>query len=133
MARGNYRDYLQGSEVKIKKYFYVLKPILACAWIERNNEIPPLDFNVLVQELLPQDSELRDTVQNLLFRKMSGEELSMGPRLDVLNVYLEQQIAHYENIAPDFDHGRGIGDDTLDELFRAALIEVWGETEKWNW
>lgn len=133
MARGNYRDYLQGSEVKIKKYFYVLRPLLACAWIERYNEVPPLDFKVLVQELIPQNSELRETVQNLLSRKMASDELNLELRLDVINAYLEQQIAHYENTAPHFEQGRGVVDDNLDDLFRAALIEVWGETGKWNW
>jgi predicted nucleotidyltransferase len=35
MARGNYREYLKGDVVWIKKYFYVLRPILAMKWIER--------------------------------------------------------------------------------------------------
>lgn len=30
MAGGNYREYLKGDMVKAKKYFYVLRPILAC-------------------------------------------------------------------------------------------------------
>ena len=33
MARGNYREYLKGDVVKIKKYFYVLRPIMACMWV----------------------------------------------------------------------------------------------------
>ena len=33
MAGGNYREYLKGDMVKAKKYFYVLRPILACRWI----------------------------------------------------------------------------------------------------
>ncbi len=37
MAKGNYREFLLGEQVKIKKYFYVLRPILATIWIERFN------------------------------------------------------------------------------------------------
>ena len=33
-ARKNFIEYLQGENVKYKKYFYVLRPILACKWIE---------------------------------------------------------------------------------------------------
>lgn len=40
MARNNYREYLQGDQVKIKKYFYVLRPVLACKWIEQHNTMP---------------------------------------------------------------------------------------------
>lgn len=133
MARGNYRDYLQGSEVKIKKYFYVLRPLLACAWIEKYNEVPPLDFNILVQDLIPHGSELQETVQNLLSRKMSGEELNLELRLDVINTYLEERIAHYDTVASAFEQSVGVMDEALDVLFRSALIEVWGETGQWSW
>ncbi|WP_339289358.1 nucleotidyltransferase domain-containing protein [Paenibacillus sp. FSL E2-0201] len=133
MARGNYRDYLQRSEVKIKKYFYVLRPLLACAWIEKYNEVPPLDFNILVQDLIPHGSELQETVQNLLSRKMSGEELNLELRLDVINTYLEERIAHYEAVASAFEQSVGVMDEALDVLFRSALIEVWGETGQWSW
>lgn len=34
MARKNFRGYLQGDEVRLKKYFYVLRPLLAVRWVE---------------------------------------------------------------------------------------------------
>ncbi|MEK8211515.1 nucleotidyltransferase domain-containing protein [Paenibacillus sp. FSL L8-0463] len=132
MARGNYRTYLQGSEVKIKKYFYVLRPLLACAWIEKYQEVPPLDFNVLALDLIPEGTELREAVLELLHRKMSGEELDLEPRLEVINVYLERQIAHFELAASQFRSMGGVADAALDELFRAALLEVWGEDSRWT-
>ncbi|QSF47604.1 nucleotidyltransferase domain-containing protein [Paenibacillus tianjinensis] len=132
MARGNYRTYLQGSEVKIKKYFYVLRPLLACAWIEKYNEVPPLEFSVLVEELIPAGTLLRETVNNLLIRKMSGDELNLEPRLEVINTYLEQQIAYFEEAASRFGPGDGVSYEVLDELFRAALAEVWGEDSLWT-
>ena len=33
MAEGNYREYLKRDMVRAKKYFYVLRPVLACRWI----------------------------------------------------------------------------------------------------
>ena len=33
MASNNYQAYLQGEEVRIKKYFYVIRPLLAAKWI----------------------------------------------------------------------------------------------------
>ena len=35
MAERNYREYLRGDTVKVKKYFYVLRPILACESVPR--------------------------------------------------------------------------------------------------
>ncbi|WP_019913352.1 nucleotidyltransferase domain-containing protein [Paenibacillus sp. HW567] len=132
MARGNYRTYLQGSEVKIKKYFYVLRPLLACAWIEKYQEVPPLEFTTLVSDLIPEGTELRETVERLLVRKMSGDELNLEPRLEIINSYLEQRISHFETVAAQFNQGSGSPDEALDELFRSALIEVWGGDRRWN-
>ncbi len=42
MAEGNYRDYLRGEMVRAKKYFYVLRPILACKWILEKGTPPPI-------------------------------------------------------------------------------------------
>lgn len=42
MAEGNYRDYLRGEMVRAKKYFYVLRPILACKWILEKGTPPPM-------------------------------------------------------------------------------------------
>ena len=39
MANGNYEAYFKENIVRIKKYFYVLRPILACCWIEKNMEM----------------------------------------------------------------------------------------------
>ena len=41
MAEGNYREYLQRDPVRVKKYFYVLRPVLACRWIEMHGTTPP--------------------------------------------------------------------------------------------
>lgn len=47
MAEGNYRDYLRGEMVRAKKYFYVLRPILACKWILEKGTPPPMLFTDL--------------------------------------------------------------------------------------
>ncbi|MDI4648741.1 nucleotidyltransferase domain-containing protein [Cohnella hashimotonis] len=126
MARGNYRTYLQGDRVKIKKYFYVLRPVLACEWIERYGDMPPMAFDVLADRLLPRDGELWRTVQQLLARKKAGEELDYEPRLAVVNDYLEERLAHLERIAASQSSRGERLDDRLDALFRSALREVWG-------
>jgi predicted nucleotidyltransferase len=125
MARGNYRMYLQGDEVRIKKYFYVLRPVLACDWILRYNEIPPIEFEALVDRLIPVDGELWREVQRLLARKKSGEELDYEPRLNPINDYLEERLSELEKIIAT-QHSTDIRlDERLDDLFRASLQEVW--------
>lgn len=125
MARGNYRDYLQGEQVKIKKYFYVLRPLLACDWIERHNSMPPMEFETLLHELIPSDTELYRVIGHLLERKKAGEELDIEPHFSVVNDFIRQQIAYFEQTAPLLRQTEGGRDQQLDDLFRAVVKEVW--------
>jgi uncharacterized protein len=125
MAKGNYREYLQGDLVKIKKYFYVLRPILACEWIEKHNTMPPVQFDQLVDEIVPTGSELKAVIDGLLARKRKGDELDYEPRINPINEFLEERIAHYERTASNMQHADGGQDQRLDELFRSVLKEVW--------
>ena len=47
MAEGNYREYLKTEMVRAKKYFYVLRPVLACRWILERGIPPPMLFREL--------------------------------------------------------------------------------------
>jgi predicted nucleotidyltransferase len=123
MARGNYREYLQGERVRIKKYFYVLRPVLACEWIERYGEMPPMEFDTLVERLIPREGSLGETVAELLTRKKAGEELDMEPRLAPINDYLEKRLRELENSALEMKAVDAKLGDKLDDLFRSALIE----------
>ncbi|MFD0959927.1 nucleotidyltransferase domain-containing protein [Paenibacillus chungangensis] len=121
MAKGNYRDYLQGERVRVKKYFYVLRPILACEWIRRFDAMPPMAFMELVEQLLPADGELRGTVERLLARKMAGEELDMEPKLHVINNYVEKILEELTIEAGKCDKGGADLDEELDMLFRTSI------------
>ncbi|MFD3269850.1 DNA polymerase beta superfamily protein [Paenibacillus dendritiformis] len=112
--------------MKIKKYFYVLRPILACGWIEKHNNMPPMEFDALVRELVPEGSELRHNIERLLERKRSGEELDVECRIPSINAYPEERIEHYERTAVHLRSpaGQQRQDQELDKLFRSALQEV---------
>ncbi|RKN77070.1 nucleotidyltransferase domain-containing protein [Paenibacillus ginsengarvi] len=127
MAKGNYREYLQGDQVKIKKYFYVLRPILACEWIEKHQTMPPIEFDRLVDAVVPRGSELQAVIDGLLVRKKSGDEMDYEPRINPINEFLEARIEHYERVAAGMQTFGGGQDQQLDDLFRSVLREVWGE------
>ncbi|RIX60177.1 nucleotidyltransferase domain-containing protein [Paenibacillus nanensis] len=125
MARGNYRTYLQGDSVRIKKYFYVLRPILACEWILKYGAMPPMEFDILVERLVPEDSKLRAIIEELLERKKAGEELDYEPKLAVVNDYIERSLVSLEQSAAQMPPAKTDIDDKLDDLFRSSLREVW--------
>ncbi|WHY68447.1 nucleotidyltransferase domain-containing protein [Neobacillus sp. SuZ13] len=124
MAKGNFRDYLRGDHVKIKKYFYVLRPVLACLWIERYNTVPPIEFQVLVEELL-EEGKLKQEILTLLARKISGDELNLEPKVNAINEFLEKEINRLEEYTKTLKVSKEDMTPVLDNLFRDILDEVW--------
>ncbi|WP_145333140.1 nucleotidyltransferase domain-containing protein [Paenibacillus xylanexedens] len=125
MARGNFRDYLQGEQVKIKKYFYVLRPLLACGWIERYETMPPMAFDKLVETLVPADTSLYTEIHDLLRRKKAGDELDMEPQLPAIQAYITAQIAHVEQLATQIQGQATVEIEVLNRIFQSAVQEVW--------
>ncbi len=124
MASRNYRDYLQGETVKIKKYFYVLRPILACMWLEKMETVPPVAFEELL-EMEGLSQELLDEIHSLLVRKKAGEELDLEPRRQVLNAFIEEKLGYYQEYVKSLGKKKEVEVEALNVLFRKTLEEVW--------
>ncbi|MCF6153735.1 MAG: nucleotidyltransferase domain-containing protein [Candidatus Brocadia sp.] len=123
MARGNYREYLKGEQVWIKKYFYVLRPILAINWLERGWGIVPTDFRVMVNQLF-NSGELKREIEKLINAKMLGEELDYGPRIPVISNFIDSEIERLEG-RQFTDSTHQCSADQLNSLFISALDEIW--------
>jgi predicted nucleotidyltransferase len=118
MAQGNFREYLKGERVRTKKYFYVLRPILAINWLERGYGVAPTAFGTLVERLVT-DPALLVAIQTLIEQKSQGMELDDGPRIPVISDFIEKELARLEqgfNAAPNQPPV-----DEMDKLFRYAL------------
>ena len=124
MASKNYREFLQVENVKLKKYFYVLRPILACKWLEEKGTLPPVEFDRLILELSVEPSVLNE-IEKLLIKKKSGTELDVGLKIKVLNQFLEEQIDYYQQYVKGIEKGLGIDIESLNTLFRNMLFEVY--------
>ncbi|MCI0766336.1 nucleotidyltransferase domain-containing protein [Bacillus sp. TL12] len=123
MASKNYREFLQGERVKLKKYFYVLRPILACKWLEEKGTLPPVEFERFINEL-SLEQKLLNEIEDLLIKKKAGVELDAGPKNIVLNEFLEEEIKYYQEYVKGIEKGRGIEVEKLNDLFRNMLFEI---------
>ena len=72
MAKNTFENDLQSRQVKLKKYFYALRPALAGLWIVENKEVPPMEFSKL--RLIIEDGKWQATVDELMERKKVSDE-----------------------------------------------------------
>lgn len=120
MAASNYREYLKGEMVRAKKYFYVLRPLLACRWILEKRTPPPMLFSELIAAELP--DALHNSVKELLRIKMEVPELKLVPKVNVINEYIEDELTSIEEEIDVLPSTQKTDYDELNQLF---LRYVW--------
>ncbi len=125
IAKGNFREYLKGDLVKLKKYFYVLRPVLACIWIEKNNSFPPVAFENLLDNI-SREEELRMEILDLLNKKRDGTELDVGPCIPVLNEFLDNNIEYFGDYVNQASKTESKPFIFYNDFFRAKLKQVYG-------
>lgn len=115
MAKKNFRGYLQGEDVRFKKYFYVLRPLLAVRWIDQGRGRPPMTFADLLTTV--DAPALLDEVAELLVLKRNAGEVAYGPRRVVLHDFITSEL---ERPVPSL--ARTAGDSQLlDEYLRQMV------------
>ena len=121
MAEGNYREYLKGDLIRAKKYFYVLRPVLACQWILDRGTPPPMLFSELLKTELP--VELIDVVNQLLELKMNSPEIKLIKRITEINEYLDESIPRIKSAVRLLDDSYTPNWSELNQLFLRELMK----------
>lgn len=122
MAKTNYRGYLLGELVPLKKYFYVLRPLLAVRWLERYGTAAPIEFGKLLH--LIDDQALLDDIAELLEKKRAAPELGLQKPVARINAFIESELERLEALVPS-PQRRGQVLEPLSEVFRATLRDTW--------
>lgn len=116
MARKNHREYLRGDVVRLKKYLYVLRPLLAARWVCDGRGIPPMRFQDLVDGLIA-DSDLLADIAHLLAIKRRASEAEHGAAIPGINAYIAKELASMENLPDLKEHTRA------DAIRNHALVD----------
>ncbi|MBT34043.1 MAG: nucleotidyltransferase [Thalassobius sp.] len=104
--------------IKIKKYFYIIRPVLAALWVAEKEEIPPMEFAKLC-ELIENDPVYK-VVQALLEQKKvakEGERIALIPELEN---FIETAREKCELAAKSFEKQQ-FTTDSLDTFFSKTI------------
>ena len=83
--------------VKLKKYFYAIRPILAAKYAFEYKTQPPVKFDELKDTML--DKNLMEEINHLLELKINSNETEYIPVINCLNKYIENNINEIKNYA----------------------------------
>lgn len=120
MARRNYRAPQRGKTVHLKKYLYVLRPLLAALWLEQGRGVVPMRFEDLLSAMVT-DPDLRETIDHLLATKRTAPESAYGAPCPVINRFIEAQLTRLQSITPP--PARDIDYSPLDRLLMDCVLQ----------
>lgn len=126
LAHSNFKNYITSADagqVRLKKYLYVLRGLLAARWVERTWSPPPLAFAALVDsEVGCLDVPVND-IRGLLVRKRQQSELGLGERIPTLDAFIEAELQR--PVPPDLPNAIDNAISRFNDLFRQILGEPW--------
>ena len=125
MAKTNAREYLFKDQVRLKKYFYVMRPLFAIRYVEAGLGIPPVEFRRLVDAVAP--DSLKSGIEKLLEIKSRTKELGLGDPIPEIGAFIQAELERHGNFfsgqgRPDL-HDKQDVREKLNEIFRACLAE----------
>ncbi|MBS1618930.1 MAG: nucleotidyltransferase domain-containing protein [Bacteroidetes bacterium] len=118
MTINAYEGSLKGEKVKLKKYFYALRPILAALWIARRGTVPPMEFSYLRE--MEDDARINVEIDELLRIKATADEKFDYAPNAMLNQYLEDKINEIKTSTKDL-RKKETDSTALSALFRKTI------------
>lgn len=105
-AKNTFSSYLQDEKVKYKKYFYALRPLLACKYIEEHHCPPPVLFDDLLNLTLP--DQLRNGIDGLLKIKKITDEKDLNPQIPVIYEFIKNELEIQKELSESIidDHNK---------------------------
>jgi len=126
MAENNYRRYVQPKDpVNLKKYFYVLRPLLNIFWLKEKDSIPPMSFLETLEQLSVPEA-VHNQILELLEQKEKTSEIGDGPRIPTLEDYIQNGLTTANEFC-DLANVGHIETERIDTIFRKTLVEVMGD------
>ncbi len=102
--------------IKIKKYFYILRPLLAAIWAADRQSVPPMEFRPLLQQI-EHRRPLMEAIQALWAEKEKAAEAQVIQLIPVIQEFVEQEMERCRDVAATLT-GKNADTQALDDFFQ---------------
>lgn len=122
IARGQWRAEIAGkAKVRLKKYFYIVRPLLSLAWVVERRSPPPMAIGDLLDRCAPPEGPRR-AVEALLAEKREAPERGVRPPVAEIDAWVagELERLHPDRLALPAEPSRDIREEA-DRLYRRVI------------
>lgn len=121
MTKHTYLGHLQSEKVKIKKYFYAIRPLLCAKWIIERRTYPPIQFKDLL-ELVSGNRAFQENIEGLLERKKLAQESEEITPIPFFQEFIETEMSKCEEHESEFPKVKP-DVEKLNDLFRIFVMK----------
>lgn len=120
LAKSSLEKGLVDGQMDIKKYFYILRPLLAARWILTHEEAAPMEFAPLLAELKEEHPTLYATIVELTKAKMTANEGDKTAPVPLIQDFITASLEEYPERAKLLPAEAG-DYEALNDFFRTTL------------
>ncbi|MBQ9990467.1 MAG: nucleotidyltransferase domain-containing protein [Lachnospiraceae bacterium] len=118
-AQNTFLTHLTGDQIKYKKYFYALRPLLACRYIEEFHTVPPVLFDDLLN--LPLELELKNAIEELVQIKKITDEKELNPQIPIIRNFIVSELTRQKECADNMADDHNKSWEELNHIFRKMI------------
>jgi len=108
-------------DVKLKKYFYIVRPAMAIKWMRLNPEIiPPMNFQNLLAGI-DVSKDLTVALEDLLIAKSKAKEIGKARRIEIIDEFITSEFAWATEAVKTIKSNPQKLRPKADKIFRAIL------------
>ncbi|MGF2616556.1 nucleotidyltransferase domain-containing protein [Rossellomorea vietnamensis] len=119
MTKTNWNKWQRDSMKSVKLTLHVLRGLLCCLWIKEKETFPPVSFNVLFYQCVP-DLKLKEEIQRLVELKKRGAE-TIETNLVILSSFIEVQIRQLSENTQHFKKSPTLSSEAVNRAFRELV------------
>lgn len=105
--------------IKIKKYFYILRPLLAAMWVADQGTVPPMEFEPLLTQI-EKNLPVMNAIRSLMAEKEQAPEGHLIPLVPALQQFIDREMGRCQVVASGLEETKA-DDALLTDLFRVMI------------
>jgi predicted nucleotidyltransferase len=124
LANKKYKEILEADEAKLKKYFYVLRPLANLSYVEQYGKQPYMEYFRTLAEVEVKKT-VADEILRLVEMKKAADESFMIPKNTTLLDYFADELDRHEERLKTLTFDKNRYREQADVLFRKIIELVW--------
>jgi predicted nucleotidyltransferase len=124
LARKTLAEVTSAGDAKIKKYFYILRPIANLNFIYQFRKMPYMEYKRTLAATNP-PADVLTVINALMEQKMTMLEHDRIPAQGFLIDYFKAEIERFDGLLKNMKHDKKTDYTALDVAFRATIEDVW--------